>query len=207
MKTPITKTSTLQQFLHPQALLLVPAVLLLALFAPNPCAAQALTITFNTPNAAANTAAADQTYTFFGTLTNTSSQPLYFNADLIFIDPALSSDDSDFIDTFVTPTDSAGNLLPQPEMGAGQSVNRALFSVTLPQGTLAGTYGGTFQVQGGSSTSDYGILGTSEPFTLTNSPSAPPLPAVPEASSALSFSVFAALAVSLAAWKRTRAHA
>ena len=207
MKTPMIKTLIIQKFLHQPARLLVSAALLLALSAPNPCAAQALTITFNTPNAVADTAAADQTYTFFGTLTNTSVQPLYLNGDLLLVDPALSGDDSDFIDTFVTPTDPAGNLLPQPELGAGQSVNRALFSVTLPQGTLAGTYGGTFQVQGGSSTSDYGILGTAEPFTLTDSPNTPPLPAVPEASSALSFSVFAVLAVFLVAWKRIHARA
>ncbi len=184
---------------------LVPIAVILTLSTPMPAAAQ--TLTLDTPNLIVNTAQADQTYTFRGLLTNTFSQPLFFNGDLLAVDPALLGDDSVFINTFVLPADPAGNPLPQPALGAGQSLDVPLFTITLPQDTPLGTYDGTFQVQGGFTASDYGILGTAQAFTVTTTPDAPPLPAVPEATTSVSLGILMTLGGLLTAWKAARKRA
>ena len=153
---------------------------LLLILAPRPGAAQTgLTVTL-TPSAVnvvtpVNSA---QVFTFTGTLTNNTSAALFLNADNFSLDFPLTLDDTAFQNTFVFPTDASGNLLPQPALAAHSSETMALFSVTVPTGTPAGTYGGTFEIQGGAGTSDFGLL-AAPTFTFSASP-------VPEASTGVS---------------------
>lgn len=169
MKTQPSKTSLS---------LLAPAALLLALLSPAPCTAQpGLDFTLATPTITVGTSPTDQVFTFNGTLTNTSSTPLYLNGDQFSVDPPLAGDDSAFVNTFLFPTAPSGSPLPQPTLGIGQSLSLALFNVTVPTGTPLGSYGGLFEIQGGATAGDFGLLG-SQSFTVNTS--AAPVPSVPE---------------------------
>lgn len=162
--------------------LLVPAALLLALLVPPPCAAQAgFGFTLAAPTVTTGTSPTDQVFTFNGTLTNTSSAPLYLNGDLLTVAPPLTGDDSAFVNTFVFPTDASGGLLDQPTLGAGQSLSLALFNITIPTGTSLGGYMGLFEIQGGATANDFGLIG-SQSFRLNVAAGSPvnPAPAVPE---------------------------
>ena len=185
--------------------LLAPAALMLALLTPAPCAAQTgLGFTLATPTITAGTSAADQVFTFSGTLTNTSATPFYLNGDQFSVDPPLSGDDSAFVNTFLFPTDTGGSPLPQPTLGAGQSLSLALFNVTVPTGVPLGSYTGLFEIQGGATTSDFGLLG-SQSFTVNTS--ATPAPIVPEGSSGSSLAVGLLMMASLAVVGRRKGRA
>ena len=126
-----------------------------------------------------------QVFTFTGTLTNNTGTALFLNADNFSLDFPMTLDDTAFQNTFVFPTDTGGSLLPQPSLAAHSSETTALFSVTVPAGTSAGTYGGTFEIQGGAGTSDFGLL-AAPAFTVNAAP-------VPEASTAVSLGLLSAL--------------
>ena len=181
--------------------LLIPAALLLALLPAAPSAAGpgGLAFTLHPTTITANKSAADQVFTFSGTLTNDTSTPLYLNGDLFTVDSALTGDDSDFINTFVFPTDMGGNPTAQPTLGVGQSITDPLFTVTLPAGTVPGTYGGLFEIQGGPTVNDYGLL-ASQSFTVHATSAAP----VPEASSGASLAAGLLLIGGLAVASRRR---
>ncbi len=168
----------------------VSAGLLLAALSAAPCAAgTGLDFTLDTPTISTGTSSADQVFTFYGTLTNSSSMPLYLNGDLFSVDAPLSGDDSALVNSLLFPTDSNGDLLPQPELGAGQSLNLALFNITVPTGTPSGQYSGLFQLQGGATTDDYDLL-ASQSFQVTTSASpAPPPSAVPEVPGGMTLTV------------------
>ncbi len=171
--------------------LVIPAVLPLLLFlTPRPGAAQTgLTVTL-APSAVRVVTPVNgaQVFTFTGTLTNNTGTALFLNADNFSLDFPLILDDTAFQNTFVFPTDTSGNLLPQPPLAAGATETAALFSVTVPAGTSAGTYGGTFEIQGGAGASDFGLL-AAPTFTVSAAP-------VPETSTGVSFGLL--LAVGLA---------
>jgi len=185
--------------------LLVPAALMLALLPSAPCAAQTgLGFTLATPTITAGTSATSQVFTFNGTLTNTSSAPLYLNGDLFTMDAPLSGDDSAFADVFLLPTDPSGNPLPSPTLGMGQSLSLALFNITVPAGTALGAYSGLFEIQGGATSSDFGLL-AAQSFTVTTS--AKPAPAVPEVPSGSALVVGLLMTAGLVAARRRKAAA
>ena len=183
--------------------LFAPAALLLALLpaAPGLAGTGGLAFTLTPTTITAGQSAADQTFTFSGTLTNNTSSPLYLNGDLFTVDAPLSGDDTPFVSTFVFPTDSQGNPTAQPSLGVGQSVTDPLFTVTLPTGTAPGTYTGLFEIQGGTTSSDYGLL-ASQSFTVNAA--AGHVAAVPEASSGASLAVGFVLVGGLAVAGRRR---
>ncbi|MGI4788818.1 MAG: hypothetical protein ACRYFS_08205 [Janthinobacterium lividum] len=188
---------------------LVPAGLLLAFLAPSACSAQSpLGFTLDTPTITAGASPTDQVITFSGTLTNTSAAALYLNGDQLTIDPPLSGDDTEFFNTFVFPADSNGNALPQPTLGVGQSLDIALFDVTVPAGTGLGTYNGSFQIQGGATDSDCDLLAPAQTFSVTTSPNpvppVSPMP-VPEIPGSLTLSLGILLTAGLLAARRKKA--
>lgn len=183
--------------------LLVPAALMLALLPSAPCAAQTgLGFTLATPTITAGTSATSQVFTFNGTLTNTSSAPLYLNGDQLTLDATLDGDDSAFADVFLLPTDPSGN--PLPSLGMGQSLSLALFNITVPAGTALGAYSGLFEIQGGATSSDFGLL-AAQSFTVTTS--AKPAPAVPEVPSGSALVVGLLMTAGLVAARRRKAAA
>lgn len=183
--------------------LLVPAALMLALLLSAPCAAQTgLGLTLATPTITAGTSATSQVFTFNGTLTNTSSASLYLNGDLFTLDAPLDEDDSAFADVFLLPTDPSGN--PLPSLGMGQSLSLALFNITVPAGTALGAYSGLFEIQGGATSSDFGLL-AAQSFTVTTS--AKPAPAVPEVPSGSALVVGLLMTAGLVAARRRKAAA
>jgi len=99
------------------------------------------------------------------------------NGDLFSVDAPLTGDDSAFVNMFLFPTAPNGSPLPQPTLGAGRSLSLALFNVTVLTGTPLGSYGGLFEIQGGATADDFGLLG-SQSFTVNTS--AKPIPSVPE---------------------------
>jgi len=182
--------------------LLPPAALLLALLPSAPCAAQAgLDFTLLAPTVTTGTSPTDQVFTFNGTLTNTSTTSLYLNADLFSVDAPLTGDDSAFGNTFLSPADPSGSPLPQPTLGAGQSLSLALFNVTVPAGTPLGSYLGLFEIQGGTTTSDFGLLG-SQSFTVNTT--AKPVPSVPEVPGGSALTIGLLMTTALVATKRRK---
>jgi len=182
--------------------LLAPAALLLALFPSAPCLAQTgLSFTLATPTITAGASPTDQVFTFNGTLTNTSSTSLSLNGDQFSVDPPLTGDDSAFANFFLFPTDPSGNPLPQPTLGAGQSLNLALFNVTVPTGTPLGSYLGLFEIQGGATSGDFGLLG-SQSFTVNTT--AKPIPSVPEVPGGSALAVGLLMTAGLAVTARRR---
>ena len=127
----------------------------LVLLAVASVAAHADTLTFALSNATQTITSAGGTLTFNGTLaaprTNTGNE--YLNGDSFNVSSPLTLDDSAFFTyapLFLTP---------------GQSYMGALFSITVPTGTAAKSYTGSFTVLGGASDSSYATLGT-QSFTV-----------------------------------------
>ncbi len=157
----------------------VPAALMLSATVAR--AQTGLTVTLDPTSAnVAALAATDQTLTFDATLSNTSSTPLYLNGDNFNVDFPLSVDDSAFQNAFVFPPNGV-----QPTLAANSSVTVPLFDVLIPAGTAAGGYNGTFEIQGGTDNSSYGLLSSSNFSIAANAGTPPVTGAVPEASPGL----------------------
>jgi len=109
---------------------------------------------------------APSVFAFDATVTNTSSQTVYLNADSFNVDAPLSVDDSPFnsYPFFLTPAGS----------GASDSYTGVLFNVDVPPATPIGLYSGAFEIIGGgpSDTTDvagsavFNVLVTPEPSSL-----------------------------------------
>jgi hypothetical protein len=113
-------------------------------------------------------AVAGDTVEFDAIITNLDSlNPLYLNSDNVAsLDSPLTLDDTAFLN-IPYPLSPAGN--------PGNSYAGALFDVTVPLGTVAGTYEGEYQVLGGSDEDASDLLGD-EDFTVTVESSAVPEP-------------------------------
>lgn len=107
-----------------------------------------------------------------------------FDAIIINLDPSnglyLNSDNVASLDLSLTLDDTAFWTLAlsaplSPAGDPGDSYTGALFYVTVPLGTAAGTYVGEFQVLGGSDDGTYDVLGD-EVFTITVGSAASPVP-------------------------------
>lgn len=146
------------------------AIAALLLSAP---AAKAYSYTFVFTNPDQSAVAGD-TVEFDAIITNLdSSNGLYLNYDnTAWIDAPLTLDDTAFWAILPYPLNPAGE--------SGDFYTGALFYVTVPLGTAAGTYEGEYQVFGGSS-SDASDLLADQYFTITVGGASP----VPEPSSLL----------------------
>ena len=89
------------------------------------------------------------TQTFTATLTNHYNYDLYLNGDFFTVDTPLSLDDSKFLNAFLFPMDTQGNLLPQPTLSAnGGTATLDIFDLTVPV-TADGVYNGVFGIEHG----------------------------------------------------------
>jgi hypothetical protein len=102
-----------------------------------------------------------------------AGETIEFDAIIVNIDPSnglyLNSDNTASLDSPLILDDTAFWNIPwplNPAGEAGDSYTGALFDVTVPLGTAAGTYVGEYQVFGGSNTDASDLLGD-EPFTIT----------------------------------------
>lgn len=115
------------------------------------------------------------TVTFAGTITNTTGSSIFITEDII--DPfasGLTTDDTPFADTF-----AAGAPV---ELASFQTYFYTdLFTVSADSGVAPGLYKGEFTVFGGSAPLADDVSGTSDFYVRV------PTPAVPEASSVVSF--------------------
>ena len=136
-------------------LLLSLASTILLLSAPA-AKAELFTFVFTNPD---QSAVAGDIVEFDATITNLDpSNGLYLNSDNVAsLDSPLTLDDTAFWN-IPYPLNPAGD--------SGDSYTGALFDVTVPLGTAAGTYVGEYQVFGGSNTDASDLLGD-EPFTIT----------------------------------------
>jgi hypothetical protein len=156
---------------------------LLATLAAAPAAHAQLTLTL-TP--ASQAGPAGSTFHFTGTLTNPTASEVFLNGDTPTFNGPGSIDDSPFLNN------APGSLMPMgstdPNTGAPtDSFTGSLFDVTLDPSAAPGTYFGTFEVQGGPTVNDQGVV-ASEDFSVTVEP-----PAVPEASTTVSLGLLLAL--------------
>jgi hypothetical protein len=109
----------------------------------------ASTLTLTLVNSTIATTAGN-TVTFQATAVNPSGSTTFLNADSItIVPPGLATDDSAFL-----------NLWPL-SLGAGESFGPSdLFSVTIPNPTVAGVYNGVFEILGGDAPTDSNIIGS-----------------------------------------------
>lgn len=106
-------------------------------------------------------------YTYTATLQNLFPHDLYFNSDFSTLDSPLTLDDSSFYNTFVFPSDTNGDPLPQPVLGPnGGTTTSDIFNVLVPDGTPDGTYNGLFLFLGGFTADDQSPLREAQ-FSLT----------------------------------------
>jgi hypothetical protein len=104
---------------------------------------------------------------FFGTLTNTTGQDLFLNADnlnLAGFDPSSIDDGPFFANTpsgFLGPNESTGDI--------------GLFNITIPDPFPGGDYAGLFQVVGGATGGDQDTVGGAE-FTVHVQSQTSPVP-------------------------------
>lgn len=117
-------------------------------------AAMADSITFTLDEPAYQTAAGGETLDFYALVsapdTNTGTE--YLNGDPTLLDPPLMLDDAGF-----------GNNFFPVAFTPGTSVDALLFTITVPDGTTLGLYGGQFEIVGGEDGGlgiDYDTLGT-----------------------------------------------
>jgi len=131
-----------------------------------PIAAQADPITLSlTPNT--QTGVPGSLLTFGGSLTNTSTSLLFING----LNLQLNAPSGSF-----TLDDSAFFINVPPQLLAGQSTNTIpLFTVTLGNGVLPGTYTGSLTILGGLTGADFNDLG-SQFFQITVQSPTDPVP-------------------------------
>jgi hypothetical protein len=129
--------------------------------------ADSYTFVFTNPY---QSAVVGDTVEFDATIINLdSSNGLYLNGDsMAWLDSPLTYDDTAFWTlAFSAPLNPAGD--------PGDSYTGALFDVTVPLGTAAGTYEGEYQVLGGSSPGASDLLADQD-FTITVGSEASPVP-------------------------------
>ncbi|MGI4790656.1 MAG: hypothetical protein ACRYFS_17615 [Janthinobacterium lividum] len=151
------------------------ALLSLALLAP--AAHAQLNVKFNTPTAL-YTSSLPQTFAVTATLINNFNSVLYLNGDSPSMNAPLDIndlDDTPFQNTFAYSD-------PQLTLAAhGGRITTTIFDFTIPGGTDAGTYGGSFDFLGGTTPDDQTYLATGTySFRVQDAP-------VPEASTTVSF--------------------
>ncbi len=142
-------------------------ILVLASLACGSASADTITITLDSP---ALSGSPGDELQIFGTLTNTSADPVYLNADnfnLVGFDLS-SIDDSPF-----------WNNAPPSLDGGGTSGDIELLDISIPGSFTPGSYDGTFQVLGGVDGNAQDILGTANFTAQVTGPTS----AVPEPSS------------------------
>ncbi len=134
------------------------------------------------------------TLLFSGTLSNPTTSTVFLNGDSdTFSAPGLTLDASPF---FNNAPDSLSALNGGSDTYAG-----GFFSVLIGPSALPGTYAGTFSVVGGAD-GNAQMTVASEPFFVTVSPSAGP---VPEVSSAVSCGLLLCLSGAVLAVRRRKA--
>ena len=129
--------------------------------------ANSYSLVFTNPD---QSAVAGDTVEFDATIINLDpSNGLYLNGDnMAWLDSPLTYDNTAFWTLALSaPLNPAGD--------PGDSYTGALFDVTVPLGTAAGTYEGEYQVFGGSS-SDASDLLADQDFTITVGSEASPVP-------------------------------
>ena len=130
-------------------------LLFLAALAGAACASPILTLTLSQSTLTAN---AGDTVTFMATALNTAAVTENLNGDSFSITAPPTLDDSDYFNEWPFA------------LSAGQSFGPTdLFAVTVPLGTGAGSYAGTFNITGGPSVSDQNVLGSTA-FTVVVTP-------------------------------------
>jgi hypothetical protein len=95
------------------------------------------------------TAFRGQTITFSGSIANSSAIAVFLNADSLNIIAPLTADDTKF---FLNSPLSIGPFATTPTF--------QIFDVTVPLGAPFGLYPGTFDILGGSNSSELGTVGT-----------------------------------------------
>lgn len=127
------------------------------------------------------------TVTFSGTMTNSGTSTIYFNADsLQGLDSSISTDDSAFV--FDAPLLLAG----------GDSYTGDMFSITPASTTPGSTYDGTFFILGGTDSNALDYLSTTFFHVTVLAP-------IPEASSVISLGLLMVLGLgglALGAYRR-----
>ncbi len=95
---------------------------------------------------------------FDATVTNTSGQTVYLNGDNPYVDSPLTLDDSPY-----------NNNWPL-SLGAGDSYTGLLFNVDIPDNAPATLYTGYFEITGGSTDTDSGVVGSTGQFGVNVTP-------------------------------------
>lgn len=93
------------------------------------------------------------TIRYNATFTNQFGYDLYLNGGFGSVDSPLSLDTTGYDNFFIFPTDSNGDLLPQPVIpGNNGTLTQEIFTVTAPASIALGDYSGVFAFQGGAGT-------------------------------------------------------
>lgn len=151
--------------------------------------AQASIIDFTLTSPVAATAG--DVITFNGTLTNTTSSPVFLNSLNLSL-PGFDSSNLDPTPFFINTPASLGP--------SGSTGDVALFTVTIPDPFASGPYDGTAVLEGGSTSSSQTILGSAD-FTVQVGDASS---AVPEPASIVLFSTGAVLMMVRARKSRVR---
>ena len=125
--------------------------------------------------------------TFTGTVADTGGSPTFLNGDTATFAAPLLLNDTPFFLNFpfvLTPL---------------QSVTAQIFVVSVPLGTAAGLYSGSFSILGGATPSALNTL-ASQPFAVSVTPNAP----VPEPGTAVLCLLGLGTAETVSAWRRRR---
>ena len=138
--------------------LALPAALLLTV----PALADPIKITLATPSV---TAGPGSVLTFLGTVSTTSTAPIFLNGDALDPDFPLVGDDTPFYTNFFV-------------VDANDPVTDSLFTITLPTTLAAGTYRGSLAILGGTTADSLDLL-SSVSFQIV-SPAASGVSPVPE---------------------------
>src|ERR1700761_5114212 len=110
--------------------------------------ADTVTFTLTNPNGAISVTGGSETVDATVSAPSTNGAPVFLNGDSFNVTAPVTLNDSDFFGNFPL------SLAP------GASFTGDLFVLTIPPGTLAGTYQGTFTLEGGPNGAAADPLGT-----------------------------------------------